>query len=780
MTSRFEFRLELSAVFFLMCLCGFAGAPAAGIEGREALSQAAAGTLPSLDEALAAREDVWGLAAMRQRNGPSYEFFAGLLPPLRYVNAKFRYYPIVLGASGSAVKARLVSNGSGINARAELKTWKDPGLPVTFRVGDDRALYGEDLSRLNGPHLDRGYLPMVNLSYEHDGMVYEEECFAATAELLAEHGIVFVRMQVAGGKSGKVSATLEARGPLVSGDGRVTGANGAVLAWFNSRWKWEAERRALEAVLKPGQQAVLVVATKPVDGGTHSAAGSFAPANLQRPADGYNRERKDAVHYWKALIGRGAQIEVPEIRVNNAWRALLVNNFALVVSNRPHYSSGNLYDRVYEAECGDTTRAFLLYGYTNEAARQVSVLLDYARDELKYHNAGFKLQNLAHYYWVTRDRDFMRSVRSKCESEVRLILEAREAGSELLPRERYCGDIGTPVYSLHANGACWRGLRDYAAVLADLGERAEAGRLSATAAGYRRAILAVTDKSERRDVQPPFIPVALFGEEKPSETLTASMLGSYWCLMAPYMLGSGMFGPGSDRERAVLDYLHEHGGVCMGMIRFHQHSGLFANEDALDDLYGLRYDLKLLERDEVERALVSFYGKLAQGLTRETFVGAEGTGLRPLDRFGRPMYLPPNSTAQGYFLWMLRYLLVQDCDLDDDGTPETLRLGFATPKAWLEDGKRIKVERAPTAFGPVSFSITSRLKQGEIMAEVELPTRDPARAILLRIRVPDGSNVVSARAGRRWLAVDDRGTVDISPLEGHAVIRFQTRPATGR
>src|SRR4051794_26109140 len=64
--------------------------------------------LPSLDEALNSREDVWGLAAMRQTNGPSYEFFKDLLPPLRYVNAAFRYYPIILSGPGSAQKARLV------------------------------------------------------------------------------------------------------------------------------------------------------------------------------------------------------------------------------------------------------------------------------------------------------------------------------------------------------------------------------------------------------------------------------------------------------------------------------------------------------------------------------------------------------------------------------------------------------------------------------------------------------------------------------------------------
>jgi len=48
-----------------------------------------------LAEAVTAKEDVWGDAAMREPNGASYEFFAKLIPPLHYVNADFKHYPIV-------------------------------------------------------------------------------------------------------------------------------------------------------------------------------------------------------------------------------------------------------------------------------------------------------------------------------------------------------------------------------------------------------------------------------------------------------------------------------------------------------------------------------------------------------------------------------------------------------------------------------------------------------------------------------------------------------------
>src|ERR1051325_4540321 len=87
--------------------------------------------LPTLDEAIHSKRDVWGEAAIAQPNGPSYEFFAPLLPPLRYVNADFRYYPIVLSAPNAKVKARLISNGSGVNLFAKGSYWHESSTPAS-------------------------------------------------------------------------------------------------------------------------------------------------------------------------------------------------------------------------------------------------------------------------------------------------------------------------------------------------------------------------------------------------------------------------------------------------------------------------------------------------------------------------------------------------------------------------------------------------------------------------------------------------------------------------
>ena len=339
---------------------------------------------------------------------------------------------------------------------------------------------------------------------------------------------------------------------------------------------------------------------------------------------------------------------------------------------------------------------------------------------------------LSHYYWLTRDAPFVLRNRPRWSLQVERILHGRDPKSGLL-REFYCNDIQSGDYNLVSNGMAWAGLRDFAAVLREMGH-ADA-RIEREAQALRQAILAAVAHSENRAAVPPFVPNALFGGEQPYQTLTASKLGSYWCLVIPYALESHVLNAAPQKAAWILEYLQQHGGLALGMIRFHQETGLFANQRGVDDLYSLGYVDELLRRDQADRALVTFYGKLAQGLTRDTFIGGEASGLEPLDEHGRGMYLPPNSAGNGLLLWILRNLLVQDPDSDDDGRPDTLRLLFATPRGWLEQGKVIKLRHAPTAFGEVSLEVRSRLAQGEIEVRAVLPPRPPRR-ILLRARCP--------------------------------------------
>jgi len=246
--------------------------------------------------------------------------------------------------------------------------------------------------------------------------------------------------------------------------------------------------------------------------------------------------------------------------------------------------------------------------------------------------------------------------------------------------------------------------------------------------------------------------------------------------MVNYNIGARLFPAGSDSEQWLPRYLETHGGLCMGMVRSGGTAHAFwTGPDRINPLYGTRYVVDCLRRDDVERALVSFYGMLAQGFTRNTLVAGEGCTLKPVDDGGRFFYCPPNSAGNAHFLTMLRNLLVQDLDLDDDGEPETLRLLFGTSRRWLADGEKLAIERAPTAFGPVSIGAESQLAAGHVTAVAELPSRNVPKQILLRARVPEGWRVTAARIGSDDLKVDDRGTVELTGRNGTVTVRFAVK-----
>ena len=746
-------------------------------------ASALAQPLPTLERVLDARLDLWGEAAMRQPNGASYEFFENLLPPPRYVNADFHFYPIVLSVPNAKVKARLISNGSGVNLRGGARGWNDVGLPLTFRVGADEFRFGEIVDRLEYPTFAQGYLPIPTVIYGHGGERYQLEAFAATEPALAEQGMVFVRFSLASGLSNGL-ITVNAENPLtltpVFGQKeqsrnatveRLTDSAGVGWVFLDRTWTWERQR--LHATITSNRFATLAIVTRPATNGpipsfSKPAQSAGAPTPMQLD---YQEQRQVCVASWQKLLAQGMNVETPEPLVNNAWRNLIIQDFSIINGDRMNYSAGNQYEKMYAAESSDAAIPLALWGYEADVRRLLPVIFDLVDKRLPHHFAGHKLEALCQFYWPSRDVDFLKQMQPRWQKELDLILNGRgEHG--LVTKENYCTDMEFPVHSFPANAVCWAALRDMAPVLQALGDNEQARRVGEAAAQFKRDIFAAVEKNERHETDPPFIPMALFYGEDVHDPITETRLGSYWDLIANYIIGSRLFA-GSDKELWLPRYIETHGGLCMGLTRSAAASTTFwTGKNRTNPLYGMRYILDALRRDDVERALVSFYGMLAQGMTRNTFVGAEGCSIQPLDEGGRFFYCPPNSAGNGQWLAVLRYLLVQDWDHNNDGSPETLRLAFGTPRRWLENGKRIKVERAPTAFGPVSFEIESRLAQGEIIAHVDLPSRNSPEKTLFRVRPPASWIIRSAMSGSVQLAADANGTVALSRSTEPLVLRF--------
>lgn len=725
----------------------------------------AARRVPTWKEAAAARADVWAESAIRAPGGPSYSFFRSVMPPLRYVDAPFLYYPIALSAPGAPVKARLVSNGSVINARANQPNWiNEEGIPATIRVGYHREVFGTDPGRLEGPHYVDGYLPIVRLSYRTPEGRFSEEVFAATSPQLADAGVVLMKLTYQGSGEQKIEVQLQHDKAFIPSGDALTLEDGRAVAWHDKSWDYNKYRNALTVWIKPGASAFLAFATEPL----------IASAVPALDAAAYTGLRQGSLKLWKSLVDAGMTVSVPESVVNNAWRALIIGSYVCLNGAEIRYSAGNQYAKLYESEGGDAAKSFIDWGRMDDAKRMTPPLLDFTRKNMEFHQAALKLSLLARLYWLTHDADFIRQMRPRWEKEVTLILNGR-AENGLLPREKYCGDIDTMVYSLNSNSNCWRALRDFSVVVKESGDAELATKMSREAAKFRAVILDAVEKSVDYSVSPPFVPIALSGEEKPYDPITGSFMGGYWNLMIQYVLGSGVFPYNSKYADFIIDYDRQRGGLCMNLLRTRGNTRTFwIGQSKINDLYTLRHNLVLFQRDDVDRALVAFYGKLAQGMTPDTFISGEAADTTPLDARGRLFYLPPNSAGNAHFLELLRNLLVQDWDMDDDGRPETLRLLYATPRRWLEDGKQIQVQRAPTPFGPVSITASSQLSKGRVIAGVTMPERPPRRA-LMRLRLPDGWRITSVTVNGKPVKTLKHASLDLTGLSGRLKIIASVR-----
>jgi hypothetical protein len=133
------------------------------------------------------------------------------------------------------------------------------------------------------------------------------------------------------------------------------------------------------------------------------------------------------------------------------------------------------------------------------------------------------------------------------------------------------------------------------------------------------------------------------------------------------------------------------------------------------------------------------------------------------------MYLPPNSASNDAFLETLRLTLVHELR-DAHTEPFGLELAPATPRAWLAPGKTISVRTAPTSFGPLSYSLSSR--PGVIRATVDILSVSPIRRLWLRLRLPHAGRLTTVKLDGAPYKRFNRtsGLIDLSGRKGRLTL----------
>jgi hypothetical protein len=690
-----------------------------------------------VERALRAGKDLWGNALLADPSGPTYLRARRYLKPLLFARAPgkrpltdsgvhYVAFSQPLGPQGAGSAALHVADGS------QIASDHVEGRRLTLFVGAwGRERYGSCLRRLAPARLFGGYLPILETHYiDGQGARFAQQSFAA-----------------------RVPQT----GPLVSFVRLAIDTRRAAAPITRVRFVPSVVRRSLSYAVPRG-------ATRTVYVGWSNARPS-RPLPFDDAA--YDAARQSLVDYWDRRLAEGATYAVPEKRVNDAQRNLLIQNLGLTW----RYSIGNPYEQFSFPESVDVAQVMAEYGFGAVARSILTTSLTKKPRPYPNWKMGEKLLGSALYYSLHRDRAYVDQVFSTLRRYVSVLdrqLPARGRG--LLHRERYSSDIPDSVHGLHSQAVAWQGLKAIARVWAETEHRSAAETAGRTAArleaGLRRAVRAAQKRLPDGSL---FIPVQLGDGVQPYDALTASRLGSYWNLVMPYALASGLFRPGSTQASGVLSYMLNHGSRLLGLVR----AGAYAlyrepvfPTSGTDQVYGINVARFLGDNDKGDQLVLSLYGHLGAGMTEGTFVSGEAASVAPLGgSYYRSMYLPPNGASNAAFLTTLRMMLVHE-RTDSKGDPVGLELAFATPRTWLKPGRRIVVSGAPTSFGSVSFALDAF--ESSVRARVTVPERGPLQRLKLRLRLPRGRAISSVTLGGRPFTSVDRttGTLDLSGRRG--------------
>jgi hypothetical protein len=659
--------------------------------------------------------------------------------------------------NGSTVFALHVADGSEIFAR------RVGGPSLTIAVGGGSERYGSCAARRTPARLADGYLPILRTSYvDEHGVRYRQESFVGrrNGRLGVPSVISFIRLAV-DARRARIDTTVRLiASPRLtrSGSDRLSlGSRARLIVSRGARMAGGAATYRIRAGTTRTLYADWLLAPSPA-GSVHAGAAA------------YRRARRTVAAFWRSKLDEGAGIHVPEPAVQDAVRGVLTQ----LVAYGWRYSIGNPYEELSYQESLDAAEVAAQLGQPRIARSILELALRRMRLRpwrFTATRASHVLSAAALYVRLTGDRGFLRRATPELSHLVDRISWRQTAGGALLPEPLSTDLEDRDVTSVPGQIEAVQGLLSLARVWRSAGYAREARRTRALGLGIDRALRpAVTRASVRLPDGSLFVPDQL--PQRPFERLTASKDGSYWNLIMPSALASGWLPAHSATTRGILRYLLGHGSRLLGLPRTYARSVYGTKPGAgIAPVYQLGVSRFLAAEDKPGLLDLGLYGMLAAGMTRGTYVSGEAVSLLPLDgALHRAMFMPPNTGANASFLGTVRELLVHE-RLGARGQTVGLDLAFATPTAWLGDGKEISVRRAPTSFGKVSYSLVRR--GSAITARLVLPLGCRCR---LRLRVPAGERVASARIGSTRLHVGPGGTVALGSRQGALRVRATLTP----
>jgi len=639
---------------------------------------------------------------------------------------------------------------------------------VLFRVSPAKEMFGKVGERYARISYEDGYLPIVQATYNKDGVRYAETALADRPSGDTQD-TAYIRFELKNVSATPRAAELHEDITLIDGS-RVTvsgknvfdSSGAVVMAFEGGQAVFDANRQELthRLRLEPGTSASIYLKIP--------YAPESAPKMKVPSAEDFTSAHAKVRGFWIHQLSTGMQIRVPEQRVNDMWRALLLQNFVIADGPRFTYGSGLAYnDAYFPFENGFAALTMARYGFGDDAEAWLNYLIPASVDpklaHWRYQNRrAIPLHLLYSEYQLTGRSDYFEKNREELYRVAEEIIRDRHSTmtSTAVPKPWHWGLLPPALpavdkrastrstYVVAHNITNCQGLQDFGEFLVKTGIDVSRGeRYLHEAADFRICLLRAMGKSVIRSTgNPPFVPLQTlyfhdtpdYGPDPFRNLALGRVQGTYYHYWADMEFHYNFFNPDDKLGQWIANYLQDRGGFVLGCTRARSMAG--QPYGWINDNYNAGYYVYDLRRGEVERFLLGFYSRLAFDSTRHVYVTSEGApfiGYNTHDGgFVGAEYSFPNSAANAETLDMLRFMLIMEEKKDNIDTG-VIDLARGTPRAWLAEGKRIQVEDAPTDFGKLSFEIDSHWRAGVISARVSAPQRAKYQSLRIFLRAPD-------------------------------------------
>ena len=672
----------------------------------------------------------------------------------------------------SAIPKFGIDRGAGV--------WNDYGNPDHFRFWFDFGdLTKGIVGSWRGQRLENG-LPVITTTFERDGTRYEVEQFAypldgPPAERRGDIQMVLLqRLRVTDltGRERTVPITFAHRRQLPA---QLTGGFGTERVDGTVLFRDNAKRRVLLSIDGVDGEVEwagtvdyqhemkrfngTLFAHLPANGSHEFIVKLPSPMvaaedTAKLRAIEYSQARQQTLDFWSNYVARGARFTVPEKAVNDMFNASLWH--ALRLPRRhggagPNVSIDLPYSNFAYSQTGTPWPVnqavlvdYMLYDLRGYPAISTEELLAQYRNNQEYngHVNGYAnwvvytpgmLYAVAKNYLLSGDRTGFEKLLPASMKALDWCLQQVQAAQSSQAR----GLVEGPLNDLTGEGI-WSFNQAYMYAGLDLFGRALEQAGNPRGAEARAAAQRLHDAVQRQFGRAAMLsPVVQLRDHTwqpyvPGEANTHGRMMDVWY---PTDVDCGPV------HMVRLEAVPARSELADWLLNDNEDNLFYRGLGIANEPVYIQQATGYLLRDDVKAAIRSFYSYMASGFSHTVYEPVE-------HRFAHGQYFGPPST-DGTWFELYRNMLVRETD---DGA---LLLAQAAPRAWLSDGKRIEVERAPTYYGLLNMTIESRAASGRISATVEMPGRSRPRELIVRLRHPEGKPMRSVTVnGKAWTAFD--------------------------